>query len=75
MLRVWASRLLVHAKGVITGPYRWQRMRSIARAIVALSPTIRARTRRGNDRPADAELFAYAAGLSPNFDAETYRSR
>ncbi len=72
---VWVSRLVVHAKGVITGPYRVQRLRSIGRALVGLPATVAAR--RGLPRRravGDAELFSYAHGMAPNFDAETLRA-
>ena len=75
-LRAWLSRLVVHAKGLVTGPYRVQRLRSIARALLGLPGALVARRRLG--RPLDpAQMepwFAFAHGKSPNFSAETYRS-
>lgn len=73
--RVWATRLVVHAKGVVTGPYRLQRIRSIGRALIGLPAALAAR--RGLPRRravTDAELFRHAVGMSPNFDAETLRA-
>ena len=74
--KAWASRLVVHAKGVITGPYRIRRVRSVGRALVGLPSALNARRRLPARRfRADAELFAYADGLSPNFNSDTYRSQ
>lgn len=75
VLRVWLGRFVVHAKGVVTGPYRWQRIRSIARALAGLPSALRARRTLAKDRRIrDDALFAYAEGMSPNFSAETYRT-
>jgi len=74
-LRVWVSRLVTHAKGTITGPYRVQRIRSIGRAVVDAPPMLLARRRLPRTRArTDAELFAYSLGMTPQFDADTYRS-
>jgi len=74
-LRVWGFRLIVHAKGIITGPYRAQRIRSIGRALVALPSALAARRKLPRRRAAtEASLFAYSAGLSPNFNTDTYRA-
>ena len=75
-LRAWLSRLVVQAKGLVTGPYRVQRLRSIALALIGLPGVLVARRRLGH-APAPAQMepwFAFAAGQSPNFSAETYRS-
>jgi GT2 family glycosyltransferase len=73
---VWWQRLVVHAKGVITGPYRAERARSILRALAGAPSALAARRRLPKrDRTTDAQLFAYAQGMSPRFDAETYRAR
>jgi GT2 family glycosyltransferase len=74
-VRVWGSRLVVHTKGVITGPYRQQRLRSIGRALMALPSALMARRGLPRHRAvAEATLFAYSAGLEPNFDTDTYRA-
>ncbi len=70
--RVWLSRLVVHAKGTITGPYRVQRVRSIVRALLGLPSALRAR--RAPERGIDTAWFTYANDLSPNFSSETYTS-
>ncbi|MCU1387961.1 MAG: glycosyl transferase family 2 [Ilumatobacteraceae bacterium] len=75
-VKAWVSRLVVHAKGVIKGPYRIERLRSIGRALIGVPSALRARR---HAPPASGEfdeaaLFTYAAGMSPQFDAETYRS-
>lgn len=74
-LRVWAGRFVVHAKGLVTGPYRRQRLRSLLRALWAMPSAIAARrtvpSHRGVD---DRAMFAYSTGLSPHFSADTYRS-
>ena len=75
-LEVWIKRLIVHAKGTLTGPYRTQRVRSLLRAAWGLPATLRARRalpRRQSQR-GDAELFGYSTGLNPQFDVTTYRS-
>ena len=73
--RVWVTRLVVHAKGLVTGPYRAQRLRSIARALVGLPSAVAARRGLPRHRAvSDAELFRYADGMTPNFDAETLRA-
>jgi len=68
--------MVVHAKGLITGPYRPQRVRAVLRALV-LVPAF-ARSRPSVAAPAlvasDLGLFAYSAGQAPLFDAETYRA-
>ena len=72
----WASRLVVHTKGVITGPYRIERIRSITRAMIGMPSALR--DRRRSPRPLaksdEAALFAHSAAMSPNFSTETYRS-
>lgn len=74
-LRAWLSRLVVHAKGVVTGPYRLQRLRSIARALLGLPGVLVARRHLHRAPVLDgAATFRFAHGQSPNFSAETYRS-
>jgi GT2 family glycosyltransferase len=71
--RVWAQRLVVHTKGLVTGPYRWQRVRSVAGALVRLPGSIaRRHTHRGDAPRPDPELFAFSEGLSPGIDPTTY---
>jgi hypothetical protein len=74
-LRVWINRAVVHAKGTVTGPYRVQRLRSIARALAALPSAVAARRGLPSRRAVtDGELFRYSIGMHPNFDAETLRA-
>ena len=73
--RIWASRLIVQAKGVIKGPMRLERLRSLGRAALGVPSALIAR--RGLPRSAatavdESSLFAFAEGLSPNFSADTY---
>jgi len=72
----WAQRLIVHCKGLITGPFRLQRFRSILRAIVGLPGALAARRRLPVKEPGFDEwgMFESARGLSPNFSTTTYRS-
>ena len=69
----WGSRLLVHAKGTITGPYRVQRLRAILRAVVALPSALRARPRVKAGSFDAAATFQFAENQSPNFSTDTYR--
>jgi len=75
VLRIWAQRTVVHAKGCITGPYRWARVTAMAGALVRLPAALLARreARRGHllDNPA---MFRFAQGQEPFFDATTYRA-
>ncbi len=74
-LRVWGARIVVHAKGIIKGPYRAERVRSIARAVWGLPSVLMARRQLPRVRAVDEQtLFAYSAGLEPNFDTDTYRA-
>ncbi|CAB4886358.1 unannotated protein [freshwater metagenome] len=74
-VRVWCSRLVVHAKGIIKGPYRAQRISAIARALWGLPSALLARRHLPRQRITDdAALFAYATGLEPNFNTDTYRA-
>ena len=72
-IRAWASRLVVHAKGMITGPYRVERLRSIVRACVGLPGALRARRRRSSSAFDAAATFRFAENQSPNFSTDTYR--
>ena len=72
----WRGRLVVHAKGVITGPYRVERVRSIGWAVVGLTSALAARSRRPAASPDydEAAVFTFARGQSPNFSTKTYRA-
>ena len=72
VVRIWAQRLVVQAKGTVTGPYRLARVRSLLRALAGLPGAVAARRGlKARCRP-EAELFEYARGLSPQFDVTTY---
>jgi GT2 family glycosyltransferase len=73
---VWGGRLIVHAKGVVKGPYRLQRVRSLLRGVVGAPSALLARRTRPRPAPGYDELtdFAFADGMSPMFDPETYRA-
>ncbi|MEO7396979.1 MAG: glycosyltransferase family 2 protein [Ilumatobacteraceae bacterium] len=72
---VWAGRTVVHVKGVITGPLRVERVRSLGRALWRLPSVLRARRRLPKGRcVSEDEIFAYSAGMTPIFSTETYRS-
>ncbi len=75
-LAAWGQRLVVHTKGVITGPYRAQRWRSIGRALGGLPSVLLARRRLPTAVGSfdEKSLFAFAEGQTPNFSAETYRT-
>ncbi|MEO6124575.1 MAG: glycosyltransferase family 2 protein [Ilumatobacteraceae bacterium] len=73
VVRIWWGRLIVQAKGVIKGPMRAERIRSLVRAVAGTSSVLRAR--RSLPRPSEAleaELFAYSTSHVPNFSADTY---
>lgn len=75
-IAAWGRRLIVHAKGVITGPLRTQRVRSICRALLHLPRALADRRhfpapRAGFD---EAEGFRFARGQFPRFSTETYTS-
>jgi len=73
--RVWFGRFAVHGKGLLTGPYRAQRVRSLGRAVAGMPSAIAARRHLPPTRArTDDELFAWSVGQSPNFDAETLRT-
>ena len=73
VLRIWAGRLVVHAKGLLTGPYRRERVGSFAGALRRAPAVLRQRKRsRGTHRIADRDLFRYADGHSPAVDTATY---
>ena len=73
VVRIWAGRLVVHAKGLITGPYRRERVASFAGALRRAPAMLRRRKHsRGTHRIADRELFRYADGHSPAVDTATY---
>ncbi len=73
--RVFWGRLAVHAKGLVTGPYRRERLMAVAGALAMLPRVLldrRARRRRVNR--ADLAAFVYAQDATPYFDATTYRA-
>jgi GT2 family glycosyltransferase len=72
--KIWAGRLITHAKGVIRGPYRLPRLASLVRALAGAPSALLARRGQPNRQRAEAELFAYSNGLSPQFDVTTYRA-
>ncbi|HRE00405.1 MAG TPA: glycosyltransferase, partial [Ilumatobacteraceae bacterium] len=72
-LRVWATRLAVHAKGTITGPMRARRWKAVAAALVGLVPVVVARRRQPHlSLAAEAALFARSEGHFPNIDTTTF---
>ena len=75
-LAVWGQRSIVHGKGLITGPYRWQRVRSIGRAMIGLPAALSARRRLPAPCPGfdEVAMFRAAVGMSPNFSTSTYRA-
>ena len=74
-VRVWCSRILVHTKGLVTGPYRLQRVRAVGRATAMLPRAIAARRDLPRHRAvAESVLFGYSAGLEPDFDPLTFRA-
>ena len=73
--RVWCSRIVVHTKGLITGPYRLQRVRAVGRAGAMLPRAIWARRDLPRRRAvAESALFRYSVGLEPDFDPLTFRA-
>lgn len=71
--RVWAGRLVVHAKGLVTGPHRQARLAAFAGALARLPGVVRARrAARGSSPATDAALTRFSAGMVPSFDIETY---
>ncbi len=74
-LRIWVQRMIVHGKGLITGPYRGARVRALSSAFVGLPGALRARrSARTGPRLDDPAMFRFAEDQVPYFDAETYRS-
>ena len=75
-IAAWWQRGIVHSKGLITGPFRWQRVRSIARAIVGLPGALSARRRLPSPSSEFEEpaVFQFGRGLTPSFSTTTYRS-
>jgi GT2 family glycosyltransferase len=74
VVRIWAGRLIAHAKGVIKGPYRVPRLASLVRALAGSPSAVLARRGQPNPQRAETDLFGYSNGLSPQFDVTTYRS-
>jgi len=75
-LAAWAQRIVVHTKGLITGPHRAQRVLSIGSALLRLPGVIVSRHRvavPANEYDERATL-AFAEGQFPQFNTETYRA-
>jgi GT2 family glycosyltransferase len=82
-LGVWGGRLVVHLKGLITGPYRTARIRAVAGAVLMAPQALLARR---DDRRAGRQaewwrydpleqVFADAGATAPGLDIEAIRSR
>ncbi len=72
--RVWAGRLVVHAKGIVTGPYRRERLSALGGALARLPSALGTRRhRRRLAVIADEVAFAFADGLEPFIEVEGYR--
>lgn len=73
--RAWSSRLLTHAKGLITGPYRRQRLMAVGAATRRLPTLLAARRRwsRLDDLPVAmlAESPSARSGPAAHFDTDT----
>lgn len=73
--RVWARQLVTQAKGLITGPYRVERIRAIGAALGRLPSALRARRRaRGRTPVGDEALISFSEGHQSRFDTGTYRA-
>lgn len=71
---VWANRLLVHTKGVVTGPYRRERLLAVLGALRRLPGAISGhRDRRRMFREPDDVLFVDADDEVPFLEAGTFR--
>jgi GT2 family glycosyltransferase len=71
--RIWGDRLVVHAKGVVSGPHRVERIRAIGRAAWHLPWAVRQRQGRGASPTPDEALFAFSDGHSPAIDTTDFR--
>jgi GT2 family glycosyltransferase len=71
--RIWGSRLVVHGKGVVKGPYRLQRIRALGRAAWHLPWAMRQRRGRGPNPTPDDALFAFSEGHAPAIDTTDFR--
>jgi hypothetical protein len=69
--RVWAGRIVVHAKGLITGPYRVARLYAVTAALRGLPAALVARRRRP-PLVDEAGVFAFAEGLRPHIVEGTF---
>jgi GT2 family glycosyltransferase len=70
---IWLQRLVVHAKGLVTGPYRRDRVLAVLGAAARLPAAIAGHRRRARSfRLPDDVLFEYAAGEVPYLQAGTF---
>lgn len=73
--RVFWGRLIVHAKGLVTGPYRRERVTALAGALAMIPRALlERRGRRRRMTRADLAAFVFAEDAEPYFDATTYRA-
>jgi GT2 family glycosyltransferase len=73
--RTFWGRTLVHAKGLVTGPYRRERVLAITGALAMLPRALLdRRARRRRMTRADLAAFVFAEDAEPYFDATTYRA-
>lgn len=70
--RVWLQRCVTHAKGLVTGPYRWHRIVAVARAVISLPGTLRDRRHRPQASTDEQAIFAHAVGERPFLVAGTF---
>jgi GT2 family glycosyltransferase len=73
--RIWWGRHVVHAKGLVTGPYRRERITAITGALAMLPRAlVDRRARRRLMTRADLCAFVYSQDAEPYFDAATYQA-
>lgn len=71
--RIWLQRIVVHAKGIVTGPYRLERVRAVLGALGGLPGAVRdRRSRRERAWVPESELFGHAEGEQPFLQAGTF---
>jgi GT2 family glycosyltransferase len=73
---IWLRRFYVHTVGLVRGPYRLARWRAIAGAMIRTPAVVVRRFWYPAPKPAmtDTELFAFADGEQPFFDADEFRA-
>jgi hypothetical protein len=71
---IWGRRLYVHSVGAIRGPHRLARWQAIVSAAVRVPALVGRRVIRPAPPSAmtDREIFAFAVGEQPYFDANTF---